>query len=120
MTPYFLPDERIITALALAAVRGVNVDIVLPLSSNHPSVDWSTRAHIGPLLTAGCRIWTHALPFDHSKLMCVDGMWSFVGSSNWDMRSFRLNFEINLEIYQSQFVGQISRIIESNQKNLLT
>ena len=120
MTPYFLPDERIITALALAAVRGVSVDIVLPLSSNHPSVDWSTRAHIEPLLIAGCRIWTHSLPFDHSKLMSVDGIWSFVGSSNWDMRSFRLNFEINLEIYQSQIVGQISRIIESNQKNRLT
>lgn len=120
MTPYFLPDERIITALALAAVRGVSVNIVLPLSSNHPSVDWSTRAHIEPLLTAGCRIWTHSLPFDHSKLMSVDGLWSFVGSSNWDMRSFRLNFEINLEIYQSQLVEQISRIIESNQKNRLT
>ena len=77
MTPYFLPDDRIITALALAAIRGVSVDIVLPESSNHPTVDWSTRAHIEPLLIAGVRVWTHSLPFDHSKLLTVDGVWVF-------------------------------------------
>jgi cardiolipin synthase len=120
MTPYFLPDERIVTALALAAIRGVAVDIVIPESSNHRTVDWSTRAHIEPLLTAGCRIWTHSLPFDHSKLLTVDGAWCFVGSANWDMRSFRLNFEINLEVYHSEIVEQVSDIIQSNQKCRLT
>jgi cardiolipin synthase len=120
MTPYFLPDERIITALALAAVRGIGVDIVLPESSNHPSVDWSTRAHIEPLLVAGCRMWTHSLPFDHSKLLTVDGMWCFVGSTNWDMRSFRLNFEINLEVYNPVTVSRVSQIIQANQKKRLT
>ena len=88
MTPYFLPDERIITALALAAYRGVSVDVVLPEHSNHPTLDWGSRAQIGPLLAAGCRVWTHPAPFDHSKLMTVDGVWSLVGSSNWDVRSF--------------------------------
>jgi cardiolipin synthase len=115
MTPYFLPDDRIITALALAAMRNVQVDIVLPEHSNHPSVDWAMRAHIGPLLTAGCRIWTHTLPFDHSKLMTVDGIWCLVGSANWDMRSFRLNFEINLEVYHSALVDQVSAKIGANQ-----
>jgi cardiolipin synthase len=120
MTPYFLPDERIITALALAAVRGVTIDIVLPQTSNHPSVDWSTRAHIEPLLIAGCRVWTHSLPFDHSKLLTVDGTWCFIGSANWDMRSFRLNFEINLEVYHSGLVEQVSAIIQANRKTRLT
>jgi cardiolipin synthase A/B len=115
MTPYFLPDDRIITALALAAMRGVGVDIVLPEHSNHPSVDWAMRAHIGPLLTAGCRVWTHRPPFDHSKLMTVDGIWCLVGSANWDMRSFRLNFEINLEVYHSVIVEQVSAKIAANQ-----
>ena len=120
MTPYFLPDDRIITALALAAMRSVGVDIVLPAHSNHPTVDWAMRAHIGPLLAAGCRVWTHAPPFDHSKLMAVDGIWCLVGSSNWDMRSFSLNFEINLEVYQSDLVQQVSAKIAANQTSRLT
>jgi cardiolipin synthase len=120
MTPYFLPDDRIITALSLAAIRGLTIDIVLPESSNHPSVDWSTRAHIEPLLIAGCRVWTHSLPFDHSKLLTVDSTWCFIGSANWDMRSFRLNFEINLEVYHSGLVEKVSAIIRANQKQRLT
>jgi len=111
MTPYFLPDDRLITALALAAMRGIDVDIVLPEHSNHPTVDWAMRAQIGPLLSAGCRVWTHAPPFDHSKLMAIDAIWCFVGSSNWDMRSFRLNFEINLEIYRAAVVRQVAATI---------
>lgn len=120
MTPYFLPDDRIITALALAAMRNVAVDIVLPQSSNHPTVDWAMRAHIGPLLAAGVRVWTHRAPFDHSKLMAVDGVWCLVGSANWDMRSFRLNFEINLEVYHSSIVEQVSSKIVANQAARLT
>ena len=119
MTPYFLPDDRIITALALAAMRNVGVDIVLPEHSNHPTVDWAMRAHIGPLLAAGCRLWTREPPFDHSKLMTVDGIWGLVGSANWDMRSFRLNFEINLEVYQSLIVEQVSAKIAANQTTRL-
>jgi cardiolipin synthase len=119
MTPYFLPDDRIITALALAAMRNVTVDIVLPEHSNHPTVDWAMRAHIGPLLAADCRVWTHKPPFDHSKLMAVDGIWCLVGSANWDMRSFRLNFEINLEVYRSALVEQVSAKMTANQTTRL-
>ncbi len=120
MTPYFLPDDQVVTALSLAAIRGVTVDIVIPQTSNHPTVDWSTRAHIEPLLVSGCRVWTHPLPFDHSKLLTIDGQWCFVGSANWDMRSFRLNFEINLEIYHSPIVEQVDGIIQRNQQRRLT
>ena len=120
MTPYFLPDDRIITALALASMRGVQVDVVLPANSNHPTLDWGARAHIGPLLAAECRIWTHGAPFDHSKLMTVDGRWCLVGSANWDMRSFRLNFELNVEIYHSALVKQLEQFIMHKQEVCLS
>jgi len=111
MTPYFLPDERIITTLSLAAYRGVEVDLVLPEHSNHPTVDWGSRIQIAPLLTAGCNVWTYPAPFNHSKLMTVDGLWALVGSANWDMRSFRLNFELDLEVYHSGLVQQVDQLI---------
>jgi cardiolipin synthase len=116
MTPYFLPDDRIITALALASMRGVPVDVILPANSNHPTLDWGARAHIGPLLVAECRIWTHGAPFDHSKLMTVDGRWCLVGSANWDMRSFRLNFELNVEIYDCAVASQLEQFIAQKQE----
>jgi cardiolipin synthase len=111
MTPYFLPDDRLVTALALAAMRGVAIDIVLPARSNHGIFDWAVCAEIEPLLTAGCRVWRNPPPFEHSKLMTVDGTWCLVGSSNWDMRSFRLNFELNVEIYDPSLAAQIDRLI---------
>jgi cardiolipin synthase len=115
MTPYFLPDERIITALALAAMRQVDVAIVLPEHSNHPAIDWATRTQIGPLLAAGCTLWTHPAPFDHSKLMTIDSHWCLVGSANWDIRSFRLNFELVLEIYDSDLAGHLDALMHVGQ-----
>ena len=120
MTPYFLPDDRMMTALALAALRGVQVDIVLPARSNHRLLDWACRGQIGPLLDAGCRIWTHPAPFDHSKLMTVDGVWGLVGSANWDVRSLRLNFELDVEVYHSELVRQIDTVIRRQRKDAVT
>jgi cardiolipin synthase len=120
MTPYFLPDERVITALALASFRGVEVDIVLPEHSNHPTVDWASRVQMAPLLAAGCRIWTHPAPFNHSKLMTVDDLWCLVGSANWDVRSLRLNFELDLEVYQSDLVRQVNELIVAQQDRQIT
>lgn len=112
VTPYFLPDERLLSALSLAAFRGVEVDIALPGHSNHRLVDWAARAQMRRLLESGVRIWHQAPPFDHSKLMVVDGAWCLVGSANWDMRSLRLNFELNVEIYCADFGGRLDRAIE--------
>lgn len=114
MTPYFLPDERIITTLSLAAYRGVEVDLVLPEHSNHPTVDWGSRVQMAPLLAAGCRVWTYPAPFNHSKLMTVDGLWALVGSANWDVRSFRLNFELDLEVYTSRLVHEVDQLIAAH------
>jgi cardiolipin synthase len=113
ITPYFLPDERLVTALSLAAMRGVEVTLVIPENSDHRVLDWAFCAHIAPLLASGGRIWRAPQPFEHSKLLTVDDGWSLIGSANWDMRSLRLNFELNMEVYDNDFAALVSqRILE--------
>ncbi|WP_428684725.1 phospholipase D-like domain-containing protein [Reyranella sp.] len=107
VTPYFLPGEPLTMALGLAAMRGITVDILLPENSNHAILDWARRVPLRPLIEAGCNIWMMPAPFDHSKLMTIDDSWSFIGSANWDTRSFRLNFELNVELHDAAFARQI-------------
>jgi cardiolipin synthase A/B len=111
-TPYFLPDEPLVTALQLAVLRGVKVDIVLPGVNNHRLVAWAMGSHIAPLLETGCRVWRSPPPFDHTKLMTIDGQWSLIGSANWDTRSLRLNFEITVELYDEDLAVKLSRVID--------
>lgn len=99
VTPYFLPDAALISALNTAALRGVKVDILLPEQNNLRLVQWASHAQYWQLLERGCRIWHSPPPFDHSKLMLVDDEWVLMGSTNWDPRSLRLNFELNVECY---------------------
>ncbi len=112
-TPYFLPDEQLVTALQLAALRGVETHLVLPAANNHRLVAWAAQTHIRPLLQAGCRLWRSLPPFDHSKLMTIDGEWSLVGSANWDMRSLRLNFELTVEFYDAALANELAGIIDA-------
>ena len=112
MTPYLLPDDRLLSALSMAAMRGVAVDLVIPFRSDHRLVDWAVRANSGPLLSDGVRIWQSPPPFHHAKLMVVDGAWCLVGSANWDMRSFRLNFELCLEVYDAALAGTLTGFME--------
>lgn len=105
VTPYFLPDATLISALNTTALRGVTVDIMLPARNNLRLVQWASHAQYWQLLERGCRIWHSPPPFDHSKLMVVDDEWVLVGSTNWDARSLRLNFELNMECY-SPALGQ--------------
>lgn len=120
MTPYFLPDERLITALSLAAMRGVAVDLVVPEKSNHVLVDWASRANSGPLLPDGVRIWRSPPPFNHTKLMVVDDEWCLFGSSNWDIRSFRLNFELCMEVYDRDLAAALTAVVQDNRGSPLT
>ena len=119
VTPYFLPPEPLTMALGLAAMRGIQVDILLPENSNHAILDWARRVPLRPLVEAGCRVWLLPPPFDHSKLMTIDESWSLIGSANWDTRSFRLNFELNVELHDAAFAR---RIIEKTvpQKRMTT
>jgi cardiolipin synthase A/B len=108
-TPYFLPDTRLISALEVAALRGVEVDILLPSQNNHILIQWASTALLREILEAGCRVWYSAPPFDHTKLMVVDQTWTFIGSANWDPRSLRLNFEFNLECYGRAFSTRLDQ-----------
>jgi cardiolipin synthase len=111
VTPYFLPDHALISALNLAALRGVRVDIILPAKNNLPPVHWASRSLWWQVLERGGHIWLTPPPFDHSKLMVVDGHWVLLGSANWDARSLRLNFELNVECYSRAFAQAMEALI---------
>ena len=111
VTPYFLPDETIIAALKVTALRGVAVDIITPERSNIRVMDWATRPQLGELIDSGCRVHLSPAPFDHTKLFLVDERWSLIGSTNWDARSLRLNFEYNLECYDESLVRRLDRLV---------
>ncbi len=120
MTPYFLPDERLGAALSLAAMRGVRVDVVMPRKSNQTLVNWAARANVGPILSDGVRVWLSPPPFRHSKLMIVDSEWLLIGSCNWDIRSFRLNFELCVESYAAEEAVLLAGFVARCRGELLT
>lgn len=111
-TPYFLPDQGLVTALNMAARRGAQVEILLPERGNLRLVEWASTSMWWQVLEAGCRIYLVPPPFDHSKLMVVDGLWSMIGSANWDPRSLRLNFELNLETYSEDVAERLGALLD--------
>lgn len=102
MTPYFIPQPELTAALQAAALRGVEVCLVVPERSNLRYVDWASRRWLPPLLERGVRIFLQPAPFSHTKLLVVDGAYAQIGSANMDLRSLRLNFEIAVEVYGSE------------------
>lgn len=110
-TPYFLPDINILSALSQAALRGVVVDIILPRVSNYRVLGWASEALFAPLLSCGVRLYQTPPPLDHAKIMVVDDYWAMIGSTNWDARSLRLNFELNLEIYDAHFARRLDQFL---------
>ena len=102
VTPYFLPDRLLIRALNMAAQRGVDVEVLVPEKGNLALVQWASTAQLDQVLEKGVRVFASPPPFDHSKLMVVDGLWVLVGSANWDPRSLQLNFEFNVECYDRE------------------
>ncbi|MGF6171767.1 phospholipase D-like domain-containing protein [Ensifer sp. 4252] len=120
MSPYFLPDRELISALVTAARRGVEVDIVVPAVNNLLLVDRAMTAQFDQVLKGHCRVWRARGAFNHSKLLAVDERWAYVGSTNLDPRSLRLNFEFDLEVLDDVFArdvsSRIAAIIESAQE----
>jgi cardiolipin synthase len=111
VTPYFLPDTALVTALNVAAMRGVEVDVVLPERTNLPLVQWAQTAQLWQVLERGCRVWWSEAPFDHTKAMVVDGSWVLLGSANWDPRSLRLNFELDVECYDVALAAEVEALV---------
>ena len=107
MTPYFIPPPGLVTALQAAALRGVQVRILLPEKNNLPYVHWATRNMLGELLAFGVEVQYQPPPFVHTKLFLVDGHYGLVGSANLDPRSLRLNFELAVEIFCGETVAAL-------------
>jgi cardiolipin synthase len=113
MTPYFIPPPELTAALQTAALRGVEVCLVLPARSNLRYVDWATRRWLPPLLERGIQVYLQAPPFSHTKLLVVDGSYAQIGSANIDPRSLRLNFEIAVEVYDETVCAQLAKYVLS-------
>ena len=114
-TPYFIPDNRLISALKKACISGVDIRIMIPNGPDHPIVYWGTYYFVGKLLPYGIKFFTYEKGFLHSKTMVIDSTICSIGSSNLDMRSFNLNYEINTFI-RSPYV--ISLLLDNFKKDI--
>jgi len=113
-TPYFVPDESVTDALRIAALSGVDVRVMIPCKPDHPFVYWASLSFIGDLLDAGVRAYTYDNGFLHAKTIVVDGKAGSVGSANWDVRSFRLNFEANAFFYDAAVGAELARAFKED------
>lgn len=113
VTPYFLPEASLIDMLTTTAMRGVEVRILVPAQNNIPLVHWAMLADLAQLLKKDCRVYFSPPPFDHTKLLIIDRLWSLIGSTNWDPRSLRLNFEFNIECYDAELAEYLTRQVDA-------
>lgn len=122
MTPYFVPDRTMVSALTIASLRGVDVHILLPAVNNIPFIHWATKALLDELLASGVHFYYQPAPFVHTKLFLVDDICTLIGSANLDARSLRLNFELNLSIIDSSFALKIREHFENaiNSSRIIT
>lgn len=106
-TPYFIPDESLRDALRIATLSGVDVKIMIPNKPDHPFVYWATLSYIGDMLESGADVYIYQNGFLHAKTIVVDGKIASVGTANIDVRSFRLNFEVNAFLYDKKITQQL-------------
>ena len=106
-TPYFIPDDSLLEALKLAALSGVDVRIIIPNKPDHLFVYWASLSYVGELIQAGVKCYTYEKGFLHSKMILVDDVISTVGTANFDIRSFKMNFEVNAFIYDKVINSQL-------------
>ncbi|HBM16305.1 MAG TPA: cardiolipin synthase [Lentisphaeria bacterium] len=109
ITPYFVPDKSFIEAICLTAARGVDVKIIIPLNNNHWYVRYASRGIYDTIIRANIRVFEKKGMFSHAKAALIDGKWAIMGSSNCDMRSFRLNYELDFTVESGNFAYQLHR-----------
>ncbi len=107
MTPYFVPDKAFCKLLCASAAKGVEIKIIVPEKNNHWYIKLASRSLYKPLLEAGVRIFEKKGAFLHAKALLVDGQWAKMGSSNCDVRSFKLNYELDFVVEKGKFVEQL-------------
>jgi cardiolipin synthase len=108
--PYVVPTPALGAALQAAARRGVDVQIVVPDTNNHPLVGLTSEHLLGPLLSAGVRVWRWGGPMIHAKTVVVDRCWTLIGSSNLDPLSLVRNAELNVEIHGTVLAEQVAEL----------
>lgn len=113
-TPYFVPDDAVLSALQIAARAGVDVRLMIPCKPDHPFVYWATYSYVSDLLDAGARCYTYENGFLHAKGVMVDGRVSCYGTANMDIRSFELNFEVNATIYDEETTQNLESIFRKD------
>ncbi len=121
-TPYFIPDESLADAVRIAALAGIDVRIMIPNKPDHPFVYWATYSYLGEMLEAGAKVYIYQNGFLHAKTIMVDDKLASVGTANIDVRSFRLNFEVNAFLYSEEVTKRLLEDFETdmNQSSLLT
>lgn len=115
-TPYFVPDRAMLESLKMAAQSGVDVKIMIPCMPDHPFVYWANYSYCGELIKSGARVFRYENGFLHAKTLVVDGEISTVGSANFDVRSFRLNFEANAFVYDKELANKMEKTFEDDMK----
>ncbi len=113
-TPYFLPGPEIIAALQGAALRGVDVKILLPERTNIHLAHYAAQHNLRYIVERDLNVYALPAPFIHTKAILVDDNYSLIGSANMDPRSLRLNFELGVEVFSQQFAAQIAEYFEKN------
>lgn len=114
---YFVPDYTLLEALQEAARRGVDVQILLPWTSNHIIADWLARGYFTECLSAGIRIFGYRKAMIHAKTCTIDGQWSTIGTANLDRLSAVGNYEVNVEIYSDVLAHQMEELFAVDKTN---
>jgi len=109
-TPYFIPDDSMLTALKMAVMSGVDVRVMMPGKPDHLMVFWATQSYLGELLKSGVRCYLYEKGFMHAKTIVVDTEISCVGTANIDIRSFKLNFETNAYLFDTRMAEKLEEL----------
>jgi cardiolipin synthase len=113
-TPYFIPDASFMDTLRIACLSGIDVRIMIPNKPDHMFVYWATYSYVGQLIKAGAKVYIYDNGFMHAKMIVVDNEASTVGTANIDVRSFKLNFEVNAFIYDRETSQQLAELFEQD------
>jgi cardiolipin synthase len=116
-TPYFVPDEAILVALTTAALRGVDVRVLVPKRSDSRVVTLAARSYYDALLQAGARVFEYGPAMLHAKTMVIDESLAFIGTANMDNRSFRLNFEVSVALFSHEICRNLAQVFDEDLHN---
>lgn len=116
-SPYFIPDDSVLNAMKIAALSGIDVKLMLPRKADHRLINWASHSYVGELLESGIKCYFYEKGFLHAKTIVVDGKIASVGTANLDIRSFKLNFEVNAVLYDTRTAHRLAQIFNDDLKD---